>query len=173
MVEALWVDCDNRAKVGRVVLVGMKVVLVEVFVGLSVEGMVVLTLIQAIGDLASSVRSQYIGQMAEQFQVGGEPGHGGGDPGPAQAALFVYDEGLLGNDVQLAGALWRRFFISMAEVVVLPLPSVSQDEEEQPLDAEKVEMLVSYVRRTATYLAEQDAATIIVRNNIAWPKLVQ
>ena len=41
MVEALWVDCDNRAKVGRVVLVGMKVVLVEVFVGLSVEGMVV------------------------------------------------------------------------------------------------------------------------------------
>ena len=50
---------------------------------------------------------------------------------------------------------------------------MSQDEEEQPLDAEKVEVLVSYVRRTATYLAGQDAAAIIVRNSIAWPKLVQ
>ena len=32
------------------------------------------------------------------------------------AALFVYDEGLLGSDMQLANALWRRFFLSMTEV---------------------------------------------------------
>ena len=66
MVEALWVDCDNRAKVGWVGLLVVELGLVVVVLVL-VE---VLTRSQAIGDLASSVRSQYIGQMAEQFQVG-------------------------------------------------------------------------------------------------------
>ena len=32
-----------------------------------------------------------------------------------QAALFVYDEGLLGGDKELANALWRRFFLSMRD----------------------------------------------------------
>ncbi len=32
-----------------------------------------------------------------------------------QAALFVYDEGLLGSDQELANALWRRFFLSMRD----------------------------------------------------------
>ena len=60
LVEALWADCENRAK--------------------------------AIGDMSLSARSKQISSVAEEFQ----------------AALFIYDEGLLGNDVQLANALWRR-----------------------------------------------------------------
>merc|ERR1712026_24657 len=65
MVEALWMDCENRAK--------------------------------AIGDMSLSARSKQIGGVAEEFQ----------------ASLFIYDEGLLGNDMQLANALWRRFFLCM------------------------------------------------------------
>ena len=61
MVEALWVDCENRAK--------------------------------AIGDMSLSTRSKQIAGVAEEFQ----------------AALFIYDEGLLGTDMQLANALWRRY----------------------------------------------------------------
>merc|ERR1711976_629578 len=68
MVEALWIDCDNRAK--------------------------------ALGDMSSSTRSKHIASVAEEFQ----------------ASLFIYDEGLLGNDLQLANALWRRFFLSMYEL---------------------------------------------------------
>ena len=60
LVEALWADCENRAK--------------------------------AIGDMSLSTRSKQISSVAEEFQ----------------AALFIYDEGLLGNDMQLANALWRR-----------------------------------------------------------------
>ena len=60
LVEALWADCENRAK--------------------------------AIGDMSLSARSKQISSVAEEFQ----------------AALFIYDEGLLGNDMQLANALWRR-----------------------------------------------------------------
>ena len=60
MVEALWMDCENRAK--------------------------------AIGDMSLSARSKQIAGVAEEFQ----------------AALFIYDEGLLGNDMMLANALWRR-----------------------------------------------------------------
>ena len=114
IVEALWVDCDNRAK--------------------------------AIGDLASSVRSNYIMEMAEQFQ----------------ASLFVYDEGLLGNDIQLANAIWRRFFLSLKE-----------ESEEQVPDPEKLELLVSYVRRTAHHLNQLDGVDIIVKNNVKWLKLVE
>ena len=114
IVEALWVDCDNRAK--------------------------------AIGDLASSVRSNYIMEMAEQFQ----------------ASLFVYDEGLLGNDIQLANAIWRRFFLSLNE-----------ESEEQVPDAEKLELLVSYVRRTTHHLDQLDGVDIIVKNNVKWLKLVE
>jgi len=60
MVEALWADCENRAK--------------------------------AIGDLSLSARSKQIASVAEEFQ----------------AALFIYDEGLVGNDMEMANALWRR-----------------------------------------------------------------
>jgi len=117
MVEALWTDCENRAK--------------------------------AIGDLASSLRSKYIAEISEQFQ----------------ASLFVYDEGILGNDIQLANALWRRFFLSMREV------EEGSGEEHMP-DPEKLELLVRYVRRTASYLDSKDAADIIVRQQISWPKVL-
>ena len=60
MVEALWADCENRAK--------------------------------AIGDMSLSARSKQIANVAEEFQ----------------AALFIYDEGLVGNDMEMANALWRR-----------------------------------------------------------------
>jgi len=116
MVEALWLDCDNRAK--------------------------------AIGDMATSVRTKNIAAIAEEFQ----------------ATLFIYDEGLLGNDMQLANALWRRFFLSMKEF----------DNETGPLpDPEKLLLLVNYVRRVAHYLDTTDAIDIIVKTQIAWPPLIE
>jgi len=114
MVEALWQDCDNRAK--------------------------------SIGDMATSTRQKKIAAICEEFQ----------------AALFVYDEGLLGNDLQLANALWRRFFLSMQE-----------DEEGQIPDPEKLEILVNYVRRVSHYLDQLDSVDIIVKNTINWPPLIQ
>jgi len=117
MVEALWTDCENRAK--------------------------------AIGDLATSLRSKYIAEISEQFQ----------------ASLFVYDEGIVGNDIQLANALWRRFFLCMREV---------EEGSESGLtpDPEKLELLVRYVRKTASYLDSKDGADIIVRQQIVWPKVM-
>jgi len=116
MVEALWQDCDTRAK--------------------------------AIGDMAMSVRTKNIAAIAEEFQ----------------AALFIYDEGLLGNDMQLANALWRRFFLSMKEF----------EDNSAPLpDPEKILLLVNYVRRVAHYLDKTDATDIIVKAQISWPPLVE
>lgn len=114
MVEALWMDCENRAK--------------------------------AIGDMSLSARSKQIGGVAEEFQ----------------ASLFIYDEGLLGNDMQLANALWRRFFLCMREA----------DEEVTPVpDPEKLLLLVNYVRNVAHYLENLDGVEVIVQNKISWPKL--
>jgi len=112
MVEALWQDCETRAK--------------------------------SIGDLAASVRSQQIIDMSEEFQ----------------AALFVYDEGLLSGDKELANALWRRFFLSMKE-----------DEEKQAPDMEKVALLVDYVRRNMQHLDNTDPFKLIVKNEITWQLL--
>ena len=39
--------------------------------------------------------------------------------------------------------------------------------------AEKLLLLVDYVRRSAHYLDKLDAVDIIVRNNINWPKLIE
>ena len=99
--------------------------------------------------LFCSLRSKYIAEISEQFQ----------------ASLFVYDEGILGNDIQLANALWRRFFLSMREV------EEGSGEEHMP-DPEKLELLVRYVRRTASYLDSKDAADIIVRQQVSWPKVL-
>jgi len=116
MVEALWADCENRAK--------------------------------AIGDMSASTRSKQIAGIAEEFQ----------------AALFIYDEGLLGTDMQLANALWRRFFLCMKE----------SEEKEVPVpDPEKLLLLVNYVRGVAHYLESLDGVEIIVKNQITWPKLGQ
>merc|ERR1712059_207871 len=101
---------------------------------------------KSMADMASSVRSKNIVGIAEEFQ----------------AALFVYDEGLVGNDMQLANALWRRFFLSMKEA-----------EEGQLPDPEKLELLVNYVRRVANYLDITESADIIVKNQIVWPSLIE
>jgi cytochrome b pre-mRNA-processing protein 3 len=112
VVEALWQDCDQRAK--------------------------------SIGDMASSARSKQILQISEEFQ----------------AALFVYDEGLLGSDQELANALWRRFFLSMRD-----------SEEKQVPDMEKVALLVDYVRRTMATLDNTDAVTLLMKGQVSWVPL--
>jgi len=116
MVEALWQDCDIRAK--------------------------------SVADMAASMRSKNINAIAEEFQ----------------AALFVYDEGLLGNDIDLANSLWRRFFLSMRE---------AEDDEDQLPDPEKLELLVNYVRRVIRYLDTTESVDIIVKNKITWPALIE
>jgi len=114
MVEALWVDCENRAK--------------------------------AIGDMSLSARSKQIAGVAEEFQ----------------AALFIYDEGLLGSDMQMANALWRRFFLCMRE----------SEEDAVPVpDPEKLLKLVNYVRNVSHYLENLDGVEVIVKNELSWPKL--
>lgn len=111
VVEALWVDCDGRAKL--------------------------------VGDMSSSARTTMVNDMAEEFQV----------------ALFVYDEGLLGGDMDLAGALWRRFFLSQ------PL---EEDEELPPPDPEKIELLVKYVRKTIKYLEDYDGDRMFQKCEVEW-----
>ena len=78
----------------------------------------------------------------------------------------MYDEGIVGSDIQLANALWRRFFLSMREV-----EEGSEDGQLLP-DPEKLELLVRYVRRTASYLDSKDATEIIVKQQIVWPKVL-
>ena len=39
-------------------------------------------------------------------------------------------------------------------------------------DPEKLELLVRYVRKTASYLDSKDAAEIIVKQQIVWPKVL-
>lgn len=112
MVEALWQDCDQRAK--------------------------------SIGDMAASARSKQILAISEEFQ----------------AALFVYDEGLVGGDKELANALWRRFFLSMRD-----------DEEDQVPDMNEVALLVDYVRRTMEKLDNTDAVTLLIKAQVEWPDL--
>jgi len=111
VVEALWMDCDARAKL--------------------------------VGDMSSSARTSMVNDMAEEFQV----------------ALFVYDEGLLGGDMDLAASLWRRFFLSQ------PL----EEDEQQPLpDPEKIELLVKYVRKTIKYLEDYDGDRMFHKCEVDW-----
>jgi len=97
--------------------------------------------------MSASLRHKNITGIAEEFQ----------------AALFIYDEGLVGDDMQLANALWRRFFLSQ-----------KKEEENTALpDPEKLELLVNYVRRVANYLDNVEATDLIVRNDISWPQLIE
>ena len=135
MVEALWADCENRAKA-----IG------DLAARLDTK---YLWMILFLSSKPFSLRSKYIAEISEQFQ----------------ASLFVYDEGIVGNDIQLANALWRRFFLSMRDV--------DEGSEEGKLpDPEKLELLVRYVRRTASYLDSKDAMEIIVKQQISWPKVL-
>merc|ERR1712107_298875 len=57
---------------------------------------------------------------------------------------------------------------------IFPLDERSEEGsgEEHVPDPEKLELLVRYVRRTASYLDSKDAADIIVRQQISWPKVL-
>jgi len=96
---------------------------------------------KSISDLPSSIRTKQILDISEQFQ----------------AALFVYDEGLVGGDKELANALWRRFFLSQRE-----------SEEKQVPDMEKVALLVDYIRRTMQHLDNTDAVELIIQARVNW-----
>ena len=67
-----------------------------------------------------------------------------------QAALLIYDEGILGNDQDLANAVWRRFFVKT------PDP-----------DYEKIETLVRYIRRTMSVLDNTDLKSLLSKQ-IKW-----
>lgn len=68
-----------------------------------------------------------------------------------QAALINYDEGLLGDDKTLAGALWRRFFV-----------------KEETCDLEKIELLVKYVRSQMDVLERMAPEEFIVKPKVQW-----
>lgn len=68
-----------------------------------------------------------------------------------QLAFLIYDSAVDGNDKQMANALWRRFLMG----------------GENP-DPEKVELLVSYVRRSLSVLDHVDINTLIVKETFDW-----
>jgi len=66
-----------------------------------------------------SKRSNQVWDLAEEFQT----------------VLVVYDVGALGDDMDLANAVWKRFFLANEDA-----------------DAQKIELLVKYIRKTLAYL---------------------
>ena len=72
----------------------------------------------------------------------------------------VYDEGLQGGDNDLEDALLKRFFHSMRE-------------EEQEVEQEKLDLLLSYVTRARQSLEEQESGQIMVNSVVVWPSLVE
>ena len=83
-----------------------------------------------VGEKNTTERSEAIAEISEQFN----------------AALLIYDEGILGDDKALANAIWRR--------VLLCRPDP---------DAEKLEMLVRYVRRTLSLLDNVPMNQLVVQ----------
>ncbi|XP_059090420.1 ubiquinol-cytochrome-c reductase complex assembly factor 1-like [Tigriopus californicus] len=71
-----------------------------------------------------------------------------------QASIFIYDEGLLGDDKQLANAVWRRFFLGA-----------------EP-DPEKIAILVDYIRRTMTVLDHIPQNHLHYSNGLKWLPLI-
>ena len=69
--------------------------------------------------MSNSMRKNQIWDLAEEFQT----------------ALIVYDIGALGDDMALANAVWKRFFLA-----------------DDDADPQKIELLVKYVRKTLAYL---------------------
>lgn len=61
-----------------------------------------------------------------------------------QAALIIYDLGILGDDKELANSLWRRFFLLA----------------DRP-DPTKIELLVRYVRQTMAALDRVSLDTLL------------
>lgn len=67
-----------------------------------------------------------------------------------QAALITYDEGICGDDVVLAGALWRRFFAMECD------------------DFEQLEQMVRYVRFQVCQLDALPREEFAVKPKIVW-----
>ena len=70
-----------------------------------------------------------------------------------QAAMLVYDRGVIDNDMELANALWRRFFL-----------------HGEP-DPQRVELLVKYVRQTLVMLDEITHEEVLRGTRIQWLNL--
>lgn len=72
-----------------------------------------------------------------------------------QAALINYDEGLMGDDMVLAGALWRRFF-----------------EKECP-NFEMLEILVKYVREHVRMLDALPNENFVQKPQVQWQEFTK
>lgn len=72
-----------------------------------------------------------------------------------QAALISYDEGISFDDKALASALWRRFFSGHCK------------------DYEKLELLVSYVRKQMAMLDETSRYDFAIKPKIKWLPLIE
>ncbi|XP_046374684.2 ubiquinol-cytochrome-c reductase complex assembly factor 1-like [Haliotis rufescens] len=66
--------------------------------------------------------------------------------GAFYAALFSYDEGILGDDRELAGAVWRILF-----------------EREQDKEAHQLALMVEYVRKQVHHMDQQDSDLMLRR----------
>jgi len=92
----------------------------------------------------SSARKQQVGELNEQFQ----------------AAFFAYDEGLLGSDRILAGALWRRFLMDKA--------APPKQGEELLKEIVATEMLVLYVRSHYYFLHNLSREQLLFKRAFKW-----
>lgn len=71
-----------------------------------------------------------------------------------QASLFGYDEGIMSNDKELAGAIWRHFY------------NMHQD------DATKINLLVKFIRKNVHHLHLIDSHTLLTVGKVDWLPLV-
>ncbi|KAJ3641154.1 hypothetical protein Zmor_027671 [Zophobas morio] len=72
-----------------------------------------------------------------------------------QAALIAYDEGLQGDDIVLAGALWRRFY------------------QQGDVEITYLDMLVRYIRKQMRLLDHLSGENLQDTKNIKWIPLKQ
>ena len=70
-----------------------------------------------------------------------------------QAALLVYDRGIIDNDMELSNALWRRFFLCGTP------------------DPQRIELLVKYVRQTMAMLDQISQEDLRKGRTIKWLNL--
>ncbi|XP_066583453.1 ubiquinol-cytochrome-c reductase complex assembly factor 1 [Prorops nasuta] len=90
--------------------------------------------VDKLGTITSSKKNKQIMQIGEQFQ----------------AAIIGYDEAILSNDMVLAGALWRRFFLSECN------------------NPQHIEMLVLYVRKQMQMLDKIPPDEILDQRSVNW-----
>ncbi|XP_014678600.1 PREDICTED: ubiquinol-cytochrome-c reductase complex assembly factor 1-like [Priapulus caudatus] len=86
-----------------------------------------------LGNLGSD-RTMYIQELHEHFQ----------------ASLFGYDEGILGNDMVLAAAIWRHFYAMKLD------------------DPIKLNLLVGYIRRNVHNLDNVQSEKLLRKGDVAW-----